>query len=428
MAANEDGLAALEFDYKANAEAETEGVRVSVPPPVGASEAIGFLDGFTPPRHFFGWGAFQGVPASEQARIVIRIGDEIVAEGERTLPRPDVRTAAQPAGFAFEATRDIAHEEIAGGRLCVEIVDDERRGALAIPSHVTQRSRLFLALVTLAEHESWEEEAISALRLLIRGRDGGDGARRKMLATLTLMNEATPASFVADLANQVSCGVHVPRLPRDTRPSPEMSDLEVHAHFESLGFNCEFGFVQRHFQHEPTSLLRWAASPPEQLIEALRNDFAGVGEPEFTKFAPYWHDGEYATSDTRYDLTAHTTMRSIAPEAYEREFRKHCQRLSWLTRALLESFRDAAPIWVRVDYAPLSMPTIERLFSELRRYGPNRLLIVRADPAAEGVVERLGDGLAIGYVRTFSRWEAVDKYIDPASWMALLRNALAEMS
>lgn len=48
------------------------------------------------------------------------------------------------------------------------------------------------------------------------------------------------------------------------------------ARFESLGDNCEFGFVQRRSGVEDGGLLRWAVSPPEALLKAIRSRFSGV--------------------------------------------------------------------------------------------------------------------------------------------------------
>ena len=46
-----------------------------------------------------------------------------------------------------------------------------------------------------------------------------------------------------------------------------MSDLPTLLNsFESLGDNCEFGFVQRKFGTEPAGLLRWAIASPAALV------------------------------------------------------------------------------------------------------------------------------------------------------------------
>jgi hypothetical protein len=53
---------------------------------------------------------------------------------------------------------------------------------------------------------------------------------------------------------------------------------------ESLGDNCELGFVLRHLGVEAGSLFRWAAMKPEQLLMKLRADFDGMYE--FANLSP----------------------------------------------------------------------------------------------------------------------------------------------
>src|SRR5260221_8779125 len=44
---------------------------------------------------------------------------------------------------------------------------------------------------------------------------------------------------------------------------------------ESLGDNCELGFVMRAVGHEYGGVLKWARSEPEQIAALLRAQFAG---------------------------------------------------------------------------------------------------------------------------------------------------------
>ena len=46
--------------------------------------------------------------------------------------------------------------------------------------------------------------------------------------------------------------------------------------FESLGDNCEFGFVQRFHGAEPSALLRWATAPIEGVILGLADGWADL--------------------------------------------------------------------------------------------------------------------------------------------------------
>jgi tetratricopeptide (TPR) repeat protein len=58
--------------------------------------------------------------------------------------------------------------------------------------------------------------------------------------------------------------------PSLTRVAPE---ADILLKFESLGENCEFGLVQRHYGAEPLGLLRWMGAEPDQLCLALEAGF-----------------------------------------------------------------------------------------------------------------------------------------------------------
>lgn len=76
--------------------------------------------------------------------------------------------------------------------------------------------------------------------------------------------------------------------------------------FESLGDNCEFGFVQRANGCEEGGLLRWAISPLDKLIDCL--------DTEFTNFYRYENLEPSAPDmvrDAGTGLAFHSEMRSI---------------------------------------------------------------------------------------------------------------------
>jgi len=357
--------------------------------PVAQLAPKGCIDGFSPPNRFFGWAGFLNAPADLRTRIVIKLGDEIIGSGEPTFDRPDVMGAPQPAGFVIDATRVLSHEEIASGALTAEATAGPHNGPLLIPSYIASRSFDFVALSYLARSSGWDRNDVSALAAS---------------ASIGLKDAAVIGAPVA---------------------ARSLTEAEVVARFEGLGHNCEFAFAQRHFGSDPTSLLRWASIPYDLLIKGLQNRFSGVGDPTYTTFEPFWDDGEYATRDTRYDMAAHTHERDVPKHRYEALFTQHCKRLAWLRRAFVESLEESVKIFVRVDYEPLTEAQAHALFGEMNKYGRNRLLIVRADRERSGAVETLRPDLCVGYISSFSRWEAVDKYVQHDSWLAMLRNALA---
>ena len=68
--------------------------------------------------------------------------------------------------------------------------------------------------------------------------------------------------------------------PADTAPDTDPLLRDVALSFTSLGFNCEFGFVQRQMGAEPIDLLRFAGIPLIRLIYGIDAEFAGLDEPD----------------------------------------------------------------------------------------------------------------------------------------------------
>jgi tetratricopeptide (TPR) repeat protein len=204
--------------------------------------------------------------------------------------------------------------------------------------------------------------------------------------------------------------------------------------FESLGGRmegCEFGFVQRAFGAEPLGLLRWSDMEPECLIDALENDFEGVGDPETTVLSSPNADGaDWRSQNTRYGMSMHTHQ--YDPDSHDfRElfFKSLCRWLRYRTKRLLEDLRFGNKIFVyRLTYENLDEPRLDRLYNALRKHGPGVLLYVRQPDAQHpaGTVERTKPGLMIGYIRQFSFGFGHDApYIgvEPECWEEIIRTA-----
>lgn len=81
--------------------------------------------------------------------------------------------------------------------------------------------------------------------------------------------------------------------------------VDISSRFESLGDNCELGFIQRFAKNEEGGLLRWSVCPAEALIAAIEDNFAQVYQYE--NLSPHT-DGMIV--DKKYGLYFHTKMRS----------------------------------------------------------------------------------------------------------------------
>ncbi len=219
----------------------------------------------------------------------------------------------------------------------------------------------------------------------------------------------------------------------DTVPSALLTDLLAQApvgdgadtgallmRFESLGDTCEFGILQRQFEVEPLSLLRWATVHPKPLLAALRERFAGIGEPHQTELAVA--AGDYALRDTRYRFWFATFVRETQ-EPRSTFFPQQCQRMQFLRRALIQTIESGESILV-YKYDPATDDgMLWAMRAAVRTYNPRTMLLgVRLEDSGHpsGSIDVLGDGLVAGYVDRFSN---TDVSVD--AWLSICRQTAA---
>jgi hypothetical protein len=195
--------------------------------------------------------------------------------------------------------------------------------------------------------------------------------------------------------------------------------------FESLGDNCDFGSVQRHYGSEPLGLLRFSAAPLPQLLEALRNGFAGVGERARTRFEPRTEPNgaiEYWLCDDQYKFEMHTHLfqdESMTQARLGMLLGVYCQRLALLRNELIHDLRKPEKIFVYQRAGGLSQDEIMSLFRAIRNYGPGVLLCGLPEDGAHsaGTVEQVEDGLLLGYLDRFTGPENLHPAYD--TWLKI---------
>src|SRR4029077_17204803 len=180
-----------------------------------------------------------------------------------------------------------------------------------------------------------------------------------------------------------------------------------------------FGMVQRMYQVEQMSLLRWARTPPGSLVKALNAWLEGVGDPEHTLITV--EGDEYRTQDRAYAMHSHT-FTSPTAEPIELFAPEQCRRIQWLRRKLLESLTNATKIFVYTCQDGLPDDEAAALYVALQHYSSrNCLLCVRIEQPgrATGTVERIRDGFFMGYIDKLS---TVD--ISVSTWLGLCKTVV----
>ena len=195
--------------------------------------------------------------------------------------------------------------------------------------------------------------------------------------------------------------------------------------FESLGDNCEFGFVQRANGYEDGGLLRWNITPLDKLIICFETDFKDLYL--FENLEPSAPD---MVRDVASGLMFHTQMHSIdghfvlGGQARQEIYVRERSKIDHLLDKLRRKLQDPNTICVYKRNSGVSDTDAIRLQQSLNKLGPSNLLVVRStdDRARWSTVEGLGSGSFLGLVDEFAPYFAAD-HVSIRVWNRLLENA-----
>ncbi len=302
-------------------------------------------------------------PAHPAQRLIVVVNGRVV--GSSSVSRPSLlayRIPADPFGRADQLTVTLLHPDAAR--------------PMDFPGEIDQRTLGFS--VRTLELYQWDENARDRSRMAPAG--------------LMLRGDEAP-------------GLHAPAdleawVLRTTGLDPARFAMQ----FESLGENCEFGLLQRHFGAEPLGLLRFSSTFLRNLIAGLQSDFEGLGTLD--DIEPRLTDGdrkEFMVHERRYGLVYHTFV-------YEGERslwlmrEQEAARLSFLRRKFLEECEAGEKIFVYKRNTHVSEAEVLSLSMFLNKRARNTLLWVT--PAERnrppGTVELLRNGLFRGYIDRFA--------------------------
>lgn len=172
----------------------------------------------------------------------------------------------------------------------------------------------------------------------------------------------------------------------------------IAAGFESLGFACELGLLQRRLGREPGGLLRFSGMSTPCLIEGLLNGFSGLGRPD-TMILHRRDDDDcgYWVEETAYQLWFQTPVSSLQVSE-EALLRQLSRALPFLVRKFLEDAILAEKIFVFQRRDETTRPEADAVLAALSVWGDATVLWVQQDGARAGTVERLSERLLHGFV------------------------------
>jgi hypothetical protein len=202
---------------------------------------------------------------------------------------------------------------------------------------------------------------------------------------------------------------------------------DVLQRFESLGDNCEFGFVQRANGFEDGGLLRWSVSPLDKLILCLDTNFK-----DFYLFDNLEPSAPDMVRDTGTGLMFHTQMHSIDgrfvldEDACREIYVKEKGKMDHLLHKFRRRIQQPGVICVYKRNSGTTDDEAQYLQRSLNKLGRSRLLLVRStdDKARWGTVDRSALGFLVGLLDEFAPYSAADQ-VSIRVWNELLKNAYA---
>jgi len=209
---------------------------------------------------------------------------------------------------------------------------------------------------------------------------------------------------------------------------------QVLTRFESIGDNCEFGFVQRANGIEPGGLLRWTTTPLPRLITLLSGDFKDFYL--FENLIPNPDDGGMVI-DAVSGIGFHSRLRSrdgkflLNDDDRRLLYAEEKVKIDYLVEKLLARMADSSVIFVYKATWGAREEDIKELHSILRRHSNCRLLFVAKPPKGgeAGMVEDKGGGLLTACASDFAPWDKVDaEHIDVSGWEDIALKALSMTS
>jgi Flp pilus assembly protein TadD len=197
--------------------------------------------------------------------------------------------------------------------------------------------------------------------------------------------------------------------------------------FESMGEDCEFGLVQRHYGAEPLSMLRWCSTHPGTVVAGLRREFEGVGEVanvEVDMGKP-----EIMVNEKSSGIRFHTFIQrspSLDVESFAKRQAKH---LAYLKRMFMERLRDGEKVYVYKVIKPVPLETLETIYNEIRKYSNSPLLIMQRHDAENppGSFRRAQGDLFFGYVERFGLDNGPVWKINFDVWVSICKGVMREL-
>lgn len=211
-------------------------------------------------------------------------------------------------------------------------------------------------------------------------------------------------------------------------PAPDSGLAQLLPHLESLGDNCEFGFVLRKLQHNGGGLFRWSITTVDGLLRFLSQPESVIYR--FEDLVPY---SQKMVKDLQSGFCFHSAMGSSKVEGEQRFdlsedvrralYLQESEKIWHLREKLIARLRTGGVFVVKRNLN-LSDDEIFSLAEIVQRHNSgNILLAIRStgDSSLVSKVSILAPGVVLGHLSRFAPYVKADD-ICYEEWSDLLSN------
>lgn len=193
---------------------------------------------------------------------------------------------------------------------------------------------------------------------------------------------------------------------------------------ESLGDNCEFGFVQRFENYEPSSLFRWAFCPTDRLVNYLEHP-----QPLFEKEALRLVDSDLVL-DCNSGISFHSDLiigsgadrRFVGQEDFDNIWKKEKEKIDHFSYKFWHFSQSRPGIYVLKNNSGITEDQISRIEAVLLSKNPNHKLL-HVSLGETAAIESIKGACINATIPHFANYLSANK-VDMESWRKIMRRIL----
>ncbi len=235
----------------------------------------------------------------------------------------------------------------------------------------------------------------------------------------------------------MSTAVNVAKAIDDQRDLLLPNGEPVVNRLESLGDNCEFGFVLRSLGYETGSLFRWTVTPIDNLHIFLENNQAIAYERDsLVPFAPGM------IKDEKSGISFHSKMRSergddgkltflLTEEEMDDIYQKDKSKVDHLSAKFFHRLADKdATVYVLKKNGNLDDRHLLKTAELLKKYNEKHVLLAvheGCDAVQAGTIEEIESGVFRAHITAFAPYVNA-KEIQYNEWTSILHSVSCEKS